>query len=165
MKHGLERPTPTGRIGMRNTWCASSPAKNCRNKTAMSDPQAEGVSFVLNERGRYDSVRIAGSLIDLGLVSWLLFAMKCPRGYGSMGRISAGDNGRKDLLSFDYDCEIWAPLGLVMGNAFFATSPYSWLLVHLPPAHPVAAQRDARFPYSRFYGQVDWICKQWPTHY
>jgi hypothetical protein len=67
---------------MRNTWCASSPAKNCRNKTAMSDPQAEGVSFVLNERGRYDSVRIAGSLIDLGFVSWLLFAMKCPGATG-----------------------------------------------------------------------------------
>jgi hypothetical protein len=42
-----------------------------------------------------------------------------------MGRISAGDNGQKDLLSFDYDCEMRAPLGLVMGNAFFATWPYS----------------------------------------
>jgi uncharacterized protein (DUF885 family) len=58
-----------------------------------------------------------------------------------------------------------ANLRLGLAQGYSATWPYSWLLVHSPPANPVAGQRDARFPYSRLFGQVDWICKQWPTRY
>jgi predicted enzyme related to lactoylglutathione lyase len=35
-----------------------------------------------------------------------------------------------------------------------ATWPYSQLLVNLPPANPVADQRDARLPDSRFIGHL-----------
>ncbi len=67
MKHGLERPIPIGQIGTLSIWCGSRPEKNCPNKTAMSDPETEGVSLVLNE----GQVRFGANrrfTHDLGLV-------------------------------------------------------------------------------------------------
>ena len=44
MKRGLGKPTPTGQPGTPSTWCASSPAKNCRNET--SRPRVKALNRV-----------------------------------------------------------------------------------------------------------------------